>query len=142
MRGVITNYNILPGGEQQITITTRQDLREMMEYIRDSEVCFEVKKWKDKRSLQANAYFHVLVNAIASYQDLGDDEVKRGLVEEYGTLAKDEDGNYVMAVIPADEDIHAYHPYARCIGSEIIDGKPHSCYLIYKRTHELDTKAM
>ena len=102
----------------------------------------EIKQWREPRSKDANAYFHVLVNKIAEAQGIGDDEVKRTLVIEYGALARDEDGNTLGAMLPISANIEDFYPYARCYKTMELDGKAYRCYLFYKRTHTLDSKEM
>ena len=75
-------------GEQHITITVTQDFRDTFDQLKNVDVNAEIKKWREPRSKDANAYFHVLVNKIAEVQSLGDDEVKRSLVVEYGVCRR------------------------------------------------------
>lgn len=81
--------------KQRITIQLDSDFREGYEALKEAELEISIKKWRQKRSKDANAYFHVLVTAIAEARGLGNDEVKRMLVVEYGALAKDVDGQIV-----------------------------------------------
>lgn len=129
-------------GEQYITITVTQDFRETFDQLRNVDVNAEIKKWREPRSKNANAYFHVLVNKIAEVQSLGDDEVKRGLVVEYGALARDEDGNTMGAMLPVSANMDDFYPYYRCYKTMELDGREYCCYLFYKRTHLLDSKEM
>ena len=73
---------------------------------------------------------------------LGDDEVKRSLAVEYGALAKDENGNALGAMLPASADMDAFYPYYRLYKTMTMEGRDYNCYLLYKRTHTLDTKEM
>ena len=50
----------------------------------DGVLTIEVSKEKKKRSLDANAYFHVLVNKIAGAVHSSNTEVKNRLIREYG----------------------------------------------------------
>lgn len=99
----------------------------------------KLSQYKKKRSLDANAYFHVLVNKIASATKLSDDETKKWLVKSYGTLARDEDGNLIGAMLPSNVDVDRFYPYARDYKTEERDGKEYTCYLFYERTRDLDT---
>lgn len=45
-----------------------------------------VKRHREKRSLSANAYFHVLVTKIADVLGATNDEVKNRLIREYGAF--------------------------------------------------------
>lgn len=142
MRGKLKDLTFGAHGEQHITITVTRDFRENFDQLKDCDVNVEIKKWREPRSKDANAYFHVLVNKIAEAQSLGDDEVKRRLVVEYGALAKDEDGNTLGAMLPVSADIDEFYPYTRLFKSMTLDGKEYHCYLFYKRTHTLDSKEM
>ena len=55
---------------------------------KDGYVDLTIDKWSDKRSIQANAYFHVLVNEIAKATKSSMDDVKKQLVLNYGTPAR------------------------------------------------------
>lgn len=89
MRGKLKDLTFGRNGEQHITITVTGDFREEFDRLKDRDVNLEIKRWREPRSKDANAYFHVLVNKIAEAQNLGDEEVKRYLVSEYGSLARD-----------------------------------------------------
>lgn len=110
--------------------------------MKDGKLTIKINKYRQKRSLDANAYFHVLVNEIAKKMRISDDEAKKLLVRRYGTLAKDEDGNYLGAVLPASADPEAFYPYCRSYKTVFVNGKECTCYLFYKRTRELDTAEM
>lgn len=142
MRGKLKDLTFGAHGEQHITVTVARDFREDYDRLKDCDVNVEIKKWREPRSKDANAYFHVLVNKIAEAQSLGDDEVKRSLVVEYGALAKDEDGNTLGAMLPVSANIDDFYPYTRLYKSMTLDGKEYHCYLFYKRTHTLDSKEM
>ncbi len=101
-----------------------------------------VIQWREKRSLNANAYFHVLVNQIASKMNIGDDECKRELVLEYGTVDRDENGKVIGAKLPAYANVTKYWPYAKHYETQYEGGREYHCYLFYKPTHELDSAEM
>jgi hypothetical protein len=142
MKGRLKDLTFGANGEQHITITVTQDFRQDFDLLKGTEVNVQIKKWREPRSKDANAYFHVLVNKIAEAQSLGDDEVKRSLVIEYGALAKDEHGNTLGAMLPVSADMDEFYPYTRCYKTLELDGRTYRCYLFYKRTHILDSKEM
>lgn len=97
---------------------------------------------KEKRSLNANSYFHVLVGKIAKAMNIGADETKKKLVLEYGTPATEGDDQIIVA-LPASADVDAYYPYAKWIGNfKAKNDKLYSQYLFYKQTHTLDKAEM
>ena len=106
---------------------------------REGYVELTVEKWSDKRSLQANAYFHVLANKIASATKSSLDDVKKILVTNYGTLARGADGKCMAAKLPKNTDIDLIYPYYRHIGE---DENGLEMYLFFKRTSDLTKTEM
>ena len=107
--------------------------------FRDGYVDVQVEKWSDKRSLQANAYFHVLVNKIAEVTKSSMDDVKKLLVSQYGTLARGSDGKYMAVKVPKNTDIEKIYPYFRHIGT---DENGLDMYLFFKHTADLNKDEM
>lgn len=93
--------------------------------------------YKEKRSLNANSYFHVLATEIAKATRQSMTEVKRQLVFDYGTT---------VGIIGAENDKdleNAGVEYAKPINEFISPkGKPCIQYIIYKPTRKLDTAEM
>ena len=112
---------------------TKEEIKKWL-FNKESNIEFEIKVHKEKRSLNANAYFHSLINKLARYYNWSDEEMKIKMVLDYGTLAE-KDGEDVSVEIPRNLDIQLFYPYAKYI--ETKDGK--DSYLFYKRTHELNT---
>lgn len=142
MKGQLRDLTFGPKGEQHITVTVAADFRQSFDDLKDYEVSVEIKRYREPRSRDANAYFHVLVNKIAEAQNLGNDEVKRQLVFEYGTLATDETGSVLGAMLPTSANAEEFYPYAKWYKSLNVNGREYDCYLFYKRTHTLDSKEM
>ena len=107
--------------------------------FKDGYVDIQVEKWSDKRSLQANAYFHVLCNKIAEATKSSMDDVKKMLVSQYGTLARGTDGKYMAVKVPKNTDIEQIYPYFRHIGE---DKEGLDMYLFFKQTHTLTKDEM
>lgn len=141
-RGRLVDHCMLVNGEQRLTIQTKDDLRGLYDQLHDDEISAEVKKYRKPRSLDANAYFHVLVNKIAATVGTSDDEVKRELVVKYGTVETDEDGSPYGAMLPASADIDKVYPYTRCYKTMSMNGKSYRCYLLYKHTRDMDSAEM
>lgn len=142
MIGRLKDLTFGRNGEQNITVTVRSDFKERFDELKDVDVDIEIKKHRKRRSLSANAYFHVLVNKIAERQGLGDAEIKVNLVCEYGALAKDEDGSTVGFKLPSSVKVSTIYPYVRCFDTRTEGGKMFNCYLVYKQTHLMDSKEM
>lgn len=95
------------------------------------EVGVTVEQIKRRRSLDANAYFHVLCSKIAEKTGLSMDEVKSNMVVNYGTPM-------YMVTIPSDADISTMWAYSLYVGER--DGQAQ--YLLYKQTHTLNSSEM
>lgn len=142
MKGRIVDFSMSFGGKQRITLELDSDFRDGYEALKEAELEIEIRKWRARRSRDANAYFHVLVNQIAMARGLSDDEVKRDLVVQYGTAARDEEGMRIAFKLPAAVDVEKIYPYTRMYKEIEEDGKAFKCYLVFKQTRDMDTKEM
>jgi len=89
-------------------------------------------KWlNSKRTLNANAYFHVLIDKIAEKMGIGREECKVGLVKDYGTL---------LAEIALSKNVppHLISPYYTLV----YEGMTADTYQFYKQTSTLDKTEM
>lgn len=120
--------------------TQKQAITWLLE--QDNTKKYEVKEYKEKRSNDANAYFHVLVNKLARYINISDKEMKIKMNLQYGTIAKDANGNSVGVKIPQGTDITQFYDYAKWFGECEENGIKFDKYLFYKQTHTLNTKEM
>ena len=64
-------------------------LPRIYEETKDKDIAVEITGWSEKRSLNANAYFHVLVGKIAEKLHASTTEVHNWLIADYGQ--EDED---------------------------------------------------
>ncbi len=142
MKGRLIDFSIGYNRKQRITIEIESDFREGYDALKEAELEISIKKWRQKRSKDANAYFHVLVNAIAEARGLPDDEVKRTLVVDYGTLARDDDGKIIGFKLPKNVDAGCIYPYTKLYRTIEENGKIFNCYLVYKHSSDMDTKEM
>lgn len=119
-------------------------IEQVIQYLfkQDKSKKYEVKEYKEKRSKDANAYFHVLVNELARYFNISDKEMKIKMNLQYGTIAKDGNGNSIGIKIPKGTDIRQFYDYAKWFGECEDNGIKFDKYLVYKQTHTLNTKEM
>ncbi len=116
-------------------------IEQVIQYLfkQDKTKKYEVKEYKNKRSNDANAYFHVLVNQLARYYNIADDEMKIKMNLDYGTVARFEDGRIKGCKVPEGTNIKDFYKYSKWYKT---DNKGNDCYIFYKATHELDTTEM
>ncbi len=142
MRGRLIDLAFGVNGKQRITIELDDDFRTLFDELKEHDVRLDIKRYRKRRSLNANAYFHVLVNKIAGAIGADDDEVKINLVLQYGTLEKDSEGSTLGFKLPATADPRVLYKYVKEFDTRQEDGITFKCYLVYKRTRDLDTKEM
>lgn len=104
----------------------------------NSQKIFEISEHKQTRSLNANAYFHLLVNKIAKALKRDNTEVKIEENLKYGTLARTDDGGVMGCKVPKNSNIQQIYEYAKWYKED--DG--YDCYLFYKRTSWLNSEEM
>ena len=132
-------FKTFDGGWQLTLLVDEQSIKQAQKAADDAkerltngkDVGIEIERYKRPRSMNANAYFHVLCDKIAEKLNSTLDEVKTQLVVTYGTPL-------YSVTIPETADIGEFWRYYRWIGAA--DGK--NTYLLYKQTHTLDTKEM
>lgn len=142
MKGRLIDFSLGWNRKQRITIEIDSDFREGFDALKEADIEITVKKWRKKRSNDANAYFHVLVTAIAEARGVSNDEIKRMLVVDYGTFARDEDNQIIGFKLPLGVDVSRIYPYTKLFKQVEENGKLFNCYLVYKRSSEMDTKEM
>jgi len=142
MKGRLIDLSYGRNKRPRLTIEVCGDVGEMYDKLKDCDIDISIKKHREKRSLDANAYFHVLVNDIATAIGASDDEVKAQLVVQYGVPKRDADGQIVGFRLPASVDVDKIYPYTRYL-NDITDGdKVFSRYMVYKHTSDMDSAEM
>lgn len=116
-------------------------IEQVIQYLfkQDKTKKYEVKEYKETRSKDANAYFHVLVNKLARYYNIADDEMKIKMNLDYGTIAKFEDGRIKGCKVPEGTNMKEIYSYSKWYKT---DEEGNDCYIFYKQTHTLNTKEM
>lgn len=117
--------------------TSNKLITYLIEQAKDKQ--FELKEYRQKRSKDANAYFHVLVNQLARYFNISDEDMKIKMNLDYGTIARFEDGRIKGCKVPKETNMKEIYKYSKWY-KEDIDG--YDCYIFYKETHTLNTKEM
>ncbi len=142
MRGKLRDLTMNRDRTQNITVTVTVDFREKFDQFAGKELDIEIRQHREKRSKNANAYFHVLVNKIAGETGEADETVKTRLVIEYGVVARDEDDMIIGFKLPSSVDVSKIYPYTRLFDQRMENGKNFNCYLVLKATHDMNTKEM
>ena len=103
-------------------------------FQQDREKVFEVREYKQKRSLTQNAYFWVLVNEIANVTRQSKDDIHLQMLKEYGQ-------NQVISV-QSNIDISKFIKYFEEIGHGRVNGKDFTHYRVFEGSSEMDSREM
>lgn len=115
-------------------------IEEIIKFLfnQDKTKKFEVKEYSEKRSNNANAYFHLLINQLARHFNISDEEMKIKMNLDYGTIARFEDGRIKGCKVPKETNIKEFYKYSKWYKED----NGYDCYIFYKETHTLDKKEM
>ena len=103
-------------------------------YNQDRDKIFEIKEYKEKRSLNANNYAWKLITEIGNVQRLSKEEVYLQMLRDYG---QQDVVSMLSSINP-----NGYFKYYEEAGRSNLNGKEFIHYRIYKGTSEYDTKEM
>lgn len=84
MKGRLKDLYFGRDGESILSVAVREDVRELFDELKDFDVNVEVKKYRGRRSLDANAYAWVLIHKLAADLRLPPNEVYREHVRQIG----------------------------------------------------------
>ena len=97
-------------------------------------------RYTQRRSLDANAYFHVLVGKIADALTISKARTKNILICKYGQPQLLPDGNIMVYRTNAPEDFMCAQEAIHCIPVKYEDNA--TFYKVYRGSHTYDTKEM
>lgn len=98
----------------------------------------ETKKYRQKRSLDANAYLWVLCSKLAEVHQTSKDEIYEEMLQKYGIFYQDDDGNYITITVKESVDMSKIDGHWKFYKS---DGR-FKAYLMIKGTSQYDTAEM
>ena len=103
-------------------------------YNQDKDKKFTIKEYKEKRSLDQNAYAWKLINEIGNVLRKSKEEVYLQMLRDYG---QGEIVSILSSINPK-----GYFKYYEKIGIGMINNKEFTHYMIYKGSSEFDRKEM
>lgn len=108
------------------------------------DIDIEVKKHRQKRSLNANAYLRVLEGKIADALDADKNEIHNDMLCRYGQYQTDETGNVMYCLYKQDIDYRGYETlHLKPTGhSEKKGNVLYQWYAVIKPSHEYDSQEM
>lgn len=100
----------------------------------DKEKLYEIKEYKEKRSLSQNAYCWKLITEIANKINKSKEEVYLEMLKDYGQ-------SEIISMLSTIEP-KGYFKYYESIGTGIVNDKEFTHYKIFKGSSEYDSKEM
>lgn len=127
-QGIILTFEVDASSAGQIENMKKDDLLRI-----------RAVKYKQKRSLDANAYAWVLMTKIANHSDISSskEEVYEQMLQKYGTFYEDEDG-YITITVKKSVDMSKVDGHWKYIK----DNGKFASYLMIKGSSEYDTAEM
>lgn len=84
MKARLTDLSIGMDGKQRITLELCGDFREQYDALKEHDLSVEIKRFRRRRSLDANAYAWVLIDKLAQATGVRKDEVYREAIRNIG----------------------------------------------------------
>lgn len=118
-----------------LEINERNDFELIVDDLKDKDrLSIEVKPYRERRSLNANAYAWSLIGQIADIVRAGKDEIYLKLLKRYGQSELIS----VLSHVP----IGNYVKYYEEAGESKLNGKMFTHYRVFKGSSEFDTREM
>lgn len=128
--------------DRKFRVTFEVDAIDEIRGMENKEISLTITKTAKKRSLNANAYFHVLVGKIADKMAISKPKCKNILLGRYGQRWIEEDAPLIISVLSKidmeeREDIHCIP-----VGYATIQGKEFTHWAVVRPSHEYDSTEM
>ena len=137
LKGKINNISFNFEGQAMITLDIFEKNTLLHEYnsLKDIELLdIEIKKHRNKRSLNANNYLWNLINEMANMLNSSKEEIYLLMLKRYGQSE--------LVSILSSINIAGYFKYYEVAGETMLNGKAFTHYRVFKGSSEYDTKEM
>lgn len=111
--------------------------------IKDAEkLAITVKKWRKKRSLNANNYAWQLMTELAHARGTSKEEIYELMLRDYGAYELDENGSVAIISVLEYIDCGKFGIHVEFAGKGHVGDKVFNHYRVIKGSSEYDTKEM
>ena len=136
--GVITDISIdYQNNKPRLTllINEKQTFNDHIDTLKDlDKLSIEIKKHREKRSLDMNSYYWSLINQLSNKLELGSEELHEKFIKEYSQVM-------LVPLLPS-QNPQGYFKYYEEFKKTEIEGKEAIYYKVYKPSSEMDSKEM
>lgn len=131
--------------KQKLSLTVNEDARKAFEQYKDcKELSISITKRKKRRSLDANAYYWVLVGKVADVLKSSNTEVHNRMLQEYGQ-PEIIDGGIAYFILPENVDwnkVDYIHVKPTASVRTMDNGKLYRVFMVMRGSHTYNTKEM
>lgn len=117
-----------------ILLFNNRGIVKFLEKYKDVDLRIIIKKWFNKRSLNANSYAWSLITELANAMKISKEEMYFLKLKDYGQSQ--------LVLITEKANPKYYFKYYSKEGTTIVKGQKYIWYKVYKGTSEYDTKEM
>lgn len=118
-----------------LIINEKQALKQGFDELKEQDkLSIKIEKWRQKRSLNANAFFWAIVGKIADKVGASKDEIYFEMLKRYGQ-------SELISVV-SNVPIAYYIQYYEEAGESELNGKKFTHYRVYKGSSQFNTKEM
>ena len=112
------------------------NVQEIVNYLitQDRDKTFEIKEFKQHRTLSQNAYAWKLINELANKMQLSKEDMYMKMLKDYGQ-------SEIVSML-SNINPNGYFKYFESIGTGIVNNKEFTHYRIYKGSSEYTTLEM
>lgn len=142
IKGISNDYIT---GNMLITFSVNEKSNILPEYekLKSCEkLQVEVKKYRKKRSLDANAYAWAIMSQMAAILKTDKDSIYELMLQKYGTPYLDENGASEKISVLSNIDVSKFGIHTKFIGKGYVGDKEFSHYIVIKGSSEYTTKEM
>lgn len=136
MKGRIVDFSLSFNRKQRLTIELDADFREEYDKLHAADVDITVKKWREKRSKDANAYLWALVGRIADALRESKEDIYLDMLKAYGQ------GGAVSVEQKYAEDFKRSYKYHEPLGKSELNGKTFEHFRFWVGSSEYNTEEM
>lgn len=136
MRGYIKDYIRSVDGEQYLTLALHGDFRTSYDTLKDADLDIEIKKYREKRSLSANAYCWVLIHKLADTLRTDKDSIYLEMLKRYGQ------GGVVSIQERYSDQFKREQKYCESMGTSELNGKTFEHFRFWVGSSNYNTEEM
>lgn len=119
-------------------IGTKAALKAYIETLPDDDTRYEIKRYREKRSKDANSYFHKLCDELRIKLGVSKARMKNQLIGDYGKIMRTPDGEEMIYKTNAPVEFmqECERPHTRLIKTKEEKGKTVYFYRLYENTED------